>query len=69
MPPPWQAARSTTSRFRGRYRDDIEESVDEVVAHGVEIVQPISAQAPDLTASLRDPAGNVPGLYQEPTDA
>jgi hypothetical protein len=31
-----------------------------------EIVQPIGADALEITARFRDPAGNVIGLYQEP---
>ena len=41
-------------------------SVDKVVAHGGEIVQPIGADAPEITARFRDPAGNIVGLYQHP---
>jgi len=37
-----------------------------VKANGGEIVQPIGADAPEITARFRDPAGNVLGLYQEP---
>jgi predicted enzyme related to lactoylglutathione lyase len=37
-----------------------------VEANGGEIVQPIGADAPEITARFRDPAGNVVGLYQEP---
>ena len=39
---------------------------DAVVANGGEIVQPIGADAPEITARFRDPAGNVFGLYQPP---
>ncbi len=46
--------------------DDITVAVAAVVAHGCEIVQPIGADAPELTARFRDPGGNVLGLYQEP---
>jgi predicted enzyme related to lactoylglutathione lyase len=45
--------------------DDIAKTVDAVVAHGGEIVQPIGADAPEITARFRDPAGNVLGLYQQ----
>jgi hypothetical protein len=31
-------------------------------------VQLIGADAPEITARFRDPAGNVIGLYQEPVD-
>jgi hypothetical protein len=30
-------------------------------------VQPIGMDAPEITARFSDPAGNVLGLYQEPT--
>jgi hypothetical protein len=30
-------------------------------------VQPIGADAPEITARVRDPAGNVIGLYQQPS--
>jgi hypothetical protein len=46
--------------------DSVAETVEAVVAHGCEIVQPIGADAPEITARFRDPAGNVVGLYQEP---
>ena len=46
--------------------DSVEAAVQAVVAHGGEIVQPIGADAPELTARFRDPGGNVIGLYQEP---
>jgi predicted enzyme related to lactoylglutathione lyase len=45
--------------------DDVAATLDLVVAHGGEIVQPIGADAPEITARFRDPAGNVLGLYQE----
>ena len=46
--------------------DSVEASADLVVAHGGKIVQPIGADAPEITARFSDPAGNVFGLYQEP---
>ena len=39
-------------------------TLDLIVANGGEIVQPIGADAPEITAGFRDPAGNVIGLYQ-----
>ena len=42
-------------------------TLDTIVANGGEIVQPIGADAPEITARFRDPAGNVIGLYQEPS--
>jgi predicted enzyme related to lactoylglutathione lyase len=47
--------------------DDIEAAMARVVAQGGEIVQPVGADAPEVTARFRDPAGNVLGLYQEPS--
>jgi predicted enzyme related to lactoylglutathione lyase len=49
--------------------DSVAAAVDAVVAHGCEIVQPIGADAPEITARFRDPGGNVIGLYQEPGNA
>ena len=46
--------------------DSVAATLDKVVAHGGEIVQPIGADLPEITARFRDPAGNVFGLYQEP---
>ena len=37
--------------------------------HGGRIVQPIGADAPELTARFADPDGNVLGLYQEPNQS
>ena len=46
--------------------DSVAETVEKVIAQGGEIVQTIGADAPEITARFRDPAGNVIGLYQEP---
>ena len=46
--------------------DSVEATVESIVAQGCEIVQPIGADAPEITARFRDPAGNVLGLYQQP---
>jgi uncharacterized protein len=46
--------------------DSLAATVDAVVANGGEIVQPIGADAPEITARFRDPAGNIFGLYQQP---
>ena len=46
--------------------DSVAATLEAVVANGGEIVQPIGADAPEITARFRDPAGNVIGLYQEP---
>lgn len=45
--------------------DSVAATVDAVLAQGGELVQPIGADAPEITARFRDPAGNVLGLYQE----
>lgn len=46
--------------------DSVASTLDAVVAQGGEIAQPIGADAPEITARFRDPAGNVIGLYQQP---
>jgi predicted enzyme related to lactoylglutathione lyase len=47
--------------------DSVAATLDSVVANGGEIVQPIGADAPEITARFRDPAGNIIGLYQQPS--
>jgi predicted enzyme related to lactoylglutathione lyase len=47
--------------------DSVAATIDAVVAHGGELVQPIGADAPEITARFRDPGGNVIGLYQQPS--
>jgi hypothetical protein len=47
--------------------DSVAASLEIIVANGGEIVQPIGADAPEITARFRDPAGNVIGLYQQPS--
>lgn len=49
--------------------DSVAATVQAVLVNGGEIVQPIGADAPEITARFRDPAGNVLGLYQEPDHA
>jgi len=49
--------------------DDINVTIDAIRANGGEIVQPVGADAPEITARFRDPGGNVLGLYQQPTQA
>ena len=46
--------------------DSVAATIDAVVANGGVLVQPIGADAPEITARFKDPAGNVIGLYQEP---
>jgi predicted enzyme related to lactoylglutathione lyase len=47
--------------------DSVQTTVDAVTANGGQIAQAIGADAPEITARFRDPAGNVIGLYQEPS--
>jgi predicted enzyme related to lactoylglutathione lyase len=44
--------------------DSVAATIEKIVAHGGQIVQPVGADAPEITARFRDPAGNVIGLYQ-----
>jgi predicted enzyme related to lactoylglutathione lyase len=46
--------------------DSVSATVDAIIENGGDIVQPIGADAPEITARFRDPGGNVIGLYQEP---
>ncbi|BCJ35168.1 hypothetical protein Athai_26710 [Actinocatenispora thailandica] len=46
--------------------DSVADTIEAVVAHGGRLVQPIGADAPEITARCTDPAGNLIGLYQEP---
>jgi predicted enzyme related to lactoylglutathione lyase len=46
--------------------DSVAATLDAIVANGGQIVQPIGADAPEITARFRDPGGNVIGLYQQP---
>jgi predicted enzyme related to lactoylglutathione lyase len=46
--------------------DSVAATLEDVVANGGAVVQPIGVDAPEITARFRDPAGNVIGLYQEP---
>ncbi len=46
--------------------DSVAATIDALLAHGGQLVQPIGADAPEFTARFRDPAGNVIGLYQHP---
>ena len=47
--------------------DSVAATAEAAVAHGAELVQSIGADAPEITARVRDPGGNVIGLYQEPS--
>jgi predicted enzyme related to lactoylglutathione lyase len=46
--------------------DDIKSTIAAIVANGCKIVQPVGADAPEITARFSDPAGNILGLYQQP---
>jgi predicted enzyme related to lactoylglutathione lyase len=46
--------------------DDVAAALEACIEHGGELVQPVGADAPEITARFRDPGGNVIGLYQEP---
>ena len=48
-------------------RDSVAATLEAITANGGEIVQPIGADAPEITARFRDPAGNILSLYQEPS--
>ena len=47
--------------------DDAAATLEKLKAAGAEIVQPIGGDLGEITARFRDPAGNVVGIYQEPT--
>jgi len=44
--------------------DSVAKTLETVVASGGVVVQPIGADAPEITARFLDPGGNVIGLYQ-----
>jgi uncharacterized protein len=46
--------------------DDVNATIESIIANGGEVVQPVGADAPAITARFRDPGGNVLGLYQQP---
>ena len=47
--------------------DSVSATVDKVTAAGGTIVQPLGADAPEITARFADPVGNILGLYQHPS--
>jgi predicted enzyme related to lactoylglutathione lyase len=47
--------------------DSVDATIQTALTNGDEIVQPLCADAPEIIARFRDPAGNVIGLYQEPS--
>lgn len=46
--------------------DSVAATLKAIAANGGKVVQPLGADAPEITARFSDPAGNVFGLYQEP---
>jgi predicted enzyme related to lactoylglutathione lyase len=46
--------------------DNVADACRIVEKHGGTIVQPLGADAPEITARFRDPGGNIVGLYEEP---
>ena len=47
--------------------DSVAKTIDAIITSGGKIVQPIGMDAPEVTARFSDPAGNILGLYQQPT--
>ena len=47
--------------------NDAAATVVSIEANGGTIVQPLGKDAPEITARFSDPAGNLFGIYQEPT--
>jgi uncharacterized protein len=47
--------------------DSAAKTLEAIVANGGQIVQEIGKDAPEITARFTDPAGNVIGLYQQPS--
>ncbi len=45
--------------------DNAAKTLEMIVANGGRVVQPIGADAPEITARFLDPAGNLFGLYQQ----
>lgn len=45
--------------------DNIQTTVDLIIAHRGQIIQPVNIDGPEKTARFTDPAGNILGLYQQ----
>jgi len=45
--------------------ENVAATLDKIVENGGKVVQPIGADAPEITARFSDPTGNIIGLYQE----
>jgi predicted enzyme related to lactoylglutathione lyase len=63
----WPTPASTSGLLIYIWCDSVAATVDAVIAQGGEVVQPIGADAPEITARFRDPGGNVIGLYESPS--
>jgi predicted enzyme related to lactoylglutathione lyase len=48
--------------------DSVAGTLERIVAHGGVIVQPVGADAPEITARFSDFAGNIIGLYEQPVE-
>ena len=46
--------------------DSVAATLESIVANGGQIVQPIGADASEISARFHDLSGNVIGLYQQP---
>ncbi len=44
--------------------DNAAKTLDAVVSNGGKIIRPIGKDAPEITATFTDPAGNLFGIYQ-----
>jgi uncharacterized protein len=47
--------------------DNMNDAIDLVTKNGGKIVQPVGKDFPEITARFSDPAGNILGLYQQPS--
>jgi predicted enzyme related to lactoylglutathione lyase len=47
--------------------DSVAATINAVIANGGKIVQAIGMDVPEITARFSDPAGNIIGLYQQPS--
>lgn len=45
--------------------DDIERTIESIIANGGNIVQPVGKDLPEITARFSDPAGNIFGIFQQ----
>jgi uncharacterized protein len=46
---------------------NMNDAIELVTKNGGKIVQPVGKDLPEITARFSDPAGNVLGLYQQPS--